>query len=133
MSFVRIDDVAGAEFQQDLAPDMAARRLDRGRIGKADGLAVVADVDVVPAVGREALGGAVEGGRDDVSDVARDAGLEAFAEQPGLVPAGAVGEGIETVREPRARSTRPWCRRTRHARCLTKRCGRLAGAACSHR
>ena len=73
---VRIDDVAAAEFQQDLAPDVAARLLDGGRIGEADCLAVVADVDFVPAVGHEALGGGVESGPHDVADVGRDEGLE---------------------------------------------------------
>ena len=96
---IRIDDVAPAAFEKDLAPDIAAGFLDRGRIGEPDGLAVVADVDPVAAVGREALGGAVEGGAHDVEDVARDAGLEAVAAASDPVPAGAVGEGVESVVE----------------------------------
>ena len=96
---VRIDDVAAAEFQQDLAPDIAVRVLHRGRIGETDRLAVLADVDLVPAVGREAVGGGAEGGRHDVADVGRDAGLEAFAEEPDPVSAGVVCEGVESVVE----------------------------------
>ena len=99
MLLVRIDDVAAAEFQQDLAPDIAVRVLHRGRIGETDRLAVLADVDLVPAVGREAVGGGAEGGRHGVADVARDAGLEAFAEEPDPVPAGVVCEGVETIVE----------------------------------
>ena len=96
---VRIDDVASAEFQQDFTPDITVRVFDRGRIGETDRLAVVADADVVPAVSREAVGGGTEGGRHDVADVGRDAALEAFAEEPDLVPAGVACKGVETVVE----------------------------------
>ena len=97
VSFVGIDDVAAAEFLQDIAPEIAIVLLDRGRIAEADGLTVVADVDGVAAVGRESLGGGVEGRRDDVADVARDAVLEPLAEPLGLGAARAIGKGVETV------------------------------------
>ena len=101
--FVRINDVASAEFQQHFTPDIAVGIFDRGRIAEPDRLAVVADADVVLAVSREGVGGAgargAESGRHDVADVRRDAVLEAFAEELDLVPAGAVCKGVESVVE----------------------------------
>ena len=111
--FVRIDDVASAEFQQHFTPDIAAGIFDRGRIGEPDRVAVGADADVVLAVSRKGVGGAVESGRHDVADVRRDAVLEAFAEEPDLIPAGAVCKGVETVVEGpvvKSGTPQPWSR-----------------------
>ena len=99
VALVRVDDVAAAELQQDLVRDIAVRRLDRGWIGKADGLAVFAEMDVVAAIERKAPGGVVERGRDGVADMACDAGPQAFTEPPGRGAAGAFGEGVETIVE----------------------------------
>ena len=86
---------------------------DRGRIGEPDRVAVGADADVVLAVSRKGVGGAVESGRHDVADVRRDAVLEAFAEEPDLIPAGAVCKGVETVVEGpvvKSGTPQPWSR-----------------------
>ena len=96
---VRIDDVASAEFQQDFASDVTVRFLNCRRIGEADRLAVLADVNLVPTVYRKVFSSRAKFGRHDVADVVRNASLEAFAEASYLIPASAVDEGVKTVAE----------------------------------
>ena len=79
---------------QDLDPDIAVRVLHRGleRLKRIVST-FISDADGVLAADHESVGGGAEGGRHDVADVARGAGLEAFAEEPDLVPAGVSAKG----------------------------------------
>lgn len=85
------------EFKQDLARDIAARLLDRGRIGEADCLSVLADTNLVLPFGREAFGSGDVGRGQDLADTARNEGLEAFAETLDPVPADTIREGVNPV------------------------------------
>ena len=58
---VGIDDIASTEFRRNLALDIAARLLDRGRICEAVCLSVLADAILVLPFGREAFGSGAVG------------------------------------------------------------------------